>query len=82
MIHNGPGGGGPDGDNRRVRGTGHRAVARVRPAVPPDWSDRIGEFFAEARLIHLDGVGHFTPREAPRDFAAAVIAASAGPGAG
>jgi pimeloyl-ACP methyl ester carboxylesterase len=52
------------------------------PLFPRDWSDRIGEFFAAARLIHLDGVGHFTPREAPRDFAAAVIAAAAGSGAG
>ena len=52
------------------------------PLFPRDWSDRTGEFFAAARLIHLDGVGHLTPREAPRDFAAAVIAAAAGPGAG
>jgi pimeloyl-ACP methyl ester carboxylesterase len=52
------------------------------PLFPRDWSDRIGEFFAEARLIHLDGVGHFSPREAPRDFAPAVTAAAAGPGAG
>jgi pimeloyl-ACP methyl ester carboxylesterase len=45
------------------------------PLFPRDWSDRIGEFFADARLNYLDGVGHFSPCEAPRDFAAAVIAA-------
>ena len=45
------------------------------PLFPRDWSDRLGEFFAEARLVYLDGVGHFTPREAAGDFAAAVIAA-------
>jgi pimeloyl-ACP methyl ester carboxylesterase len=45
------------------------------PLFPRDWSDRIGEFFADARLNYLDGVGHFSPCEAPRAFAAAVIAA-------
>jgi pimeloyl-ACP methyl ester carboxylesterase len=45
------------------------------PLFPREWSDRIGEFFADARLNYLDGVGHFSPCEAPRDFAAAVIAA-------
>ena len=45
------------------------------PLFPRDWSDRIGEFFAEARLTYLNGAGHFTPREAPADFAAAVLAA-------
>jgi pimeloyl-ACP methyl ester carboxylesterase len=45
------------------------------PLFPRDWSDRLGEFFAEARLVYLDGAGHFTPREAAGDFAAAVIAA-------
>ena len=47
------------------------------PLFPRDWSDRLGEFFAEARLVYLDGVGHFSPREAAGDFAAAVIAAAA-----
>jgi pimeloyl-ACP methyl ester carboxylesterase len=48
------------------------------PLFPREWSDRIGEFFASARLTPLDGVGHFSPREAPRRFAAAVSAAAAG----
>ncbi|HEY5355264.1 MAG TPA: alpha/beta hydrolase [Streptosporangiaceae bacterium] len=45
------------------------------PLFPPAWSDRIGEFYADARLIHLAGAGHFTPLERPGEFAAAVTAA-------
>lgn len=45
------------------------------PLFPPAWSDRIGEFFADARLIRLPGAGHFTPLERPDEFAAAVTAA-------
>lgn len=46
------------------------------PLFPREWSDRIGEFFARARLTPLDGVGHFTPLEAADAFAAAVTAAA------
>jgi pimeloyl-ACP methyl ester carboxylesterase len=45
------------------------------PLFPRAWSDRLGEFFTDARLIRLDGAGHFTPLECPDDFAAAVTAA-------
>jgi pimeloyl-ACP methyl ester carboxylesterase len=45
------------------------------PLFPRAWSDRLGEFFADVRLRHLDGVGHFTPVESPDTFAAAVRAA-------
>ena len=45
------------------------------PLFPPSWSDRIGEFFADARLIRLPGAGHFTPLERPGEFAAAIISA-------
>jgi pimeloyl-ACP methyl ester carboxylesterase len=44
------------------------------PLFPLEWSDRIGEFFAAARLIHLPGAGHFTPLESPAEFAAAITA--------
>jgi pimeloyl-ACP methyl ester carboxylesterase len=44
------------------------------PLFPPEWSDRIDEFFADARLIHLPGAGHFTPLERPAEFAAAITA--------
>ena len=46
------------------------------PLFPREWSDRIGEFFADARLTWLDGAGHFSPLEAPGEFAAAVAAAA------
>jgi pimeloyl-ACP methyl ester carboxylesterase len=50
------------------------------PLFPRAWSDRIGEFFADWQLTWLDGVGHFSPLEAPAEFAAAVAAAArAGP---
>jgi pimeloyl-ACP methyl ester carboxylesterase len=45
------------------------------PLFPREWSDRIEDFFAAATLHLLDGVGHFTPLECPRDFAAAITAA-------
>ncbi|NUP46751.1 MAG: alpha/beta hydrolase [Catenulispora sp.] len=45
------------------------------PLFPRAWSDRIDEFFAAARLMWLDGVGHFSPLEAPEAFAEAVVAA-------
>lgn len=45
------------------------------PLFPPSWSDRIGEFFADARLIRLPGAGHFTPLGRPGEFAAAIISA-------
>jgi pimeloyl-ACP methyl ester carboxylesterase len=45
------------------------------PLFPRGWSDRIGEFFAAAKLSWLDGAGHFSPLEAPDKFAAAIVAA-------
>ncbi len=48
------------------------------PLFPPAWSDRLGEFFADATLRPLTGVGHFVPLEAPQDLAAAIRAALAG----
>jgi pimeloyl-ACP methyl ester carboxylesterase len=53
------------------------------PLFPTAWSDRLDEFFANAQLRYLDGVGHFTPLECPHDFAAAVVeAASSHPNGG
>jgi pimeloyl-ACP methyl ester carboxylesterase len=45
------------------------------PLFPVEWSDRLGEFFADLRVRHVDG-GHFVPMECPREFAAAVAAAA------
>jgi pimeloyl-ACP methyl ester carboxylesterase len=36
------------------------------------WSDRIDEFFSAATLRSLPDAGHFSPLEAPADFAAAI----------
>jgi pimeloyl-ACP methyl ester carboxylesterase len=45
------------------------------PLFQRAWSDRLDEFFADARPRYVDGVGHFVPVEAPAEFAAAVRAA-------
>ena len=42
------------------------------PLFPRAWSDRLGEFFSDLEVEPLDGVGHFTPVEAPWAFAAAI----------
>jgi pimeloyl-ACP methyl ester carboxylesterase len=44
------------------------------PLFPPAWSDRIDEWFADAELRVLDGVGHFVPVEAPEAVAEAIRA--------
>jgi pimeloyl-ACP methyl ester carboxylesterase len=52
------------------------------PLFPREWSDRIGEFFAAVTLTWLDGAGHFSPREDPQAFAAAITAATGHAGEG
>jgi pimeloyl-ACP methyl ester carboxylesterase len=42
------------------------------PLFPPAWADRIDEFFADATLRPLDGVGHYVPLEAPEAAADAI----------
>jgi pimeloyl-ACP methyl ester carboxylesterase len=46
------------------------------PFFPRAWADRLGDFFADVTVLPVDGIGHFTPLEAPREFAATVKAAS------
>ena len=46
------------------------------PLFPPAWSDRLGEFFADAELRVLAGVGHFVPLQAPDEVAGAIRAAT------
>jgi pimeloyl-ACP methyl ester carboxylesterase len=46
------------------------------PLFPTAWSDRLDDFFANARLVYIDGVGHFTPLECPHEFAAALATAA------
>jgi pimeloyl-ACP methyl ester carboxylesterase len=42
------------------------------PLFPRAWSDRLEAFFSAVELEFLDGVGHFTPVEAPQSFVAAI----------
>jgi len=43
------------------------------PLFPRAWSDRIDDHFADVQVRPLDGVGHFTPLEAPSEFADAIM---------
>lgn len=52
------------------------------PLFPPAWSDRVGEFFSDVTIRTLAGTGHFSPLEAPGEFAAAIAQASAGEAVG
>jgi pimeloyl-ACP methyl ester carboxylesterase len=46
------------------------------PLFPPEWSDRLDEFFAQVRLVPMPRAGHFSPLEAPEAFAAEIRAAA------
>ncbi|ABG99877.1 epoxide hydrolase (plasmid) [Rhodococcus jostii RHA1] len=46
------------------------------PLFPREWSDRLDDFFSDVELRYLDGVGHFSPLEAPQPFAAEVLSAA------
>lgn len=48
------------------------------PLFPLGWSDRLAEFFDDARLRVLPSAGHFSPLEAPDAFAAEIRAAAVG----
>ena len=39
---------------------------------PPDWADRLNDYFTEVRLHVADG-GHFTPLECPDQFAELIL---------
>jgi pimeloyl-ACP methyl ester carboxylesterase len=45
---------------------------QLDPLFPPDWSDRLDDFFADVELQLLADVGHFTPLEAAPAFAEAI----------
>ena len=42
------------------------------PLFPLAWSDRVPAYFGDAEVRPLPDVGHFTPLEAPDQFAAAI----------
>lgn len=48
------------------------------PIFPRRWADRLAKFFSDVTLHPVDGIGHFTPLEAPREFPAAARAAVSG----
>jgi pimeloyl-ACP methyl ester carboxylesterase len=52
------------------------------PLFPPEWGDRLGEFFADVTVTPLPDAGHFVPLEAPEAFASAIRAALDGVRAG
>jgi pimeloyl-ACP methyl ester carboxylesterase len=45
------------------------------PLFPPEWGDRLGEFFTDVTVTPLPDAGHFVPIEAPEAFASAIRAA-------
>ncbi len=45
------------------------------PLFPIEWADRIDAFFSAVTLHRLPDAGHFSPLEAPAEFAAAIGAA-------
>lgn len=49
------------------------------PLFPPEWGDRVSDFFSDATVKPLAGVGHFVPLEAPVELAGAIRAALASP---
>ena len=46
------------------------------PLFPVAWSDRLDDFFDDAALRLLPSAGHFSPLEAPDEFAAEILAAA------
>jgi pimeloyl-ACP methyl ester carboxylesterase len=45
------------------------------PLFPIEWADRVDAFFSAVTLRRLPDAGHFSPLEAPADFAAAIAEA-------
>ncbi|HEY3726583.1 MAG TPA: alpha/beta hydrolase [Solirubrobacteraceae bacterium] len=50
------------------------------PLFPPEWSDRVDQFFSDATVRTLPRVGHFSPLEEPQAWAEAIAAALAASG--
>ena len=69
---------GRKGPRSREPGHGayHRAVAGIRPAVPPRMVRPDRRFLCRCSSDLADNAGHFSPLEAPGEFAAAVVAAA------
>jgi pimeloyl-ACP methyl ester carboxylesterase len=50
----------------------HVLWQELDPFFPRAWADRLGDFFTDITVHPVDGIGHFTPLEAPADFAGIV----------
>jgi pimeloyl-ACP methyl ester carboxylesterase len=44
------------------------------PVMKAEWSDRLGDYFANYNVKRLPGIGHFVPLETPEEAAAAISA--------
>ena len=65
----------PDGKSGLAAGRwGTTPVDAVFKLSNGTWSDRVDDWFADAQVRPIDGVGHFTPLEAPEAFAALIRA--------
>jgi pimeloyl-ACP methyl ester carboxylesterase len=53
----------------------HVLWQELDPLFPRAWADRLEEFFTDVTVHPIDGIGHFTPLEAPDAFAANIRAA-------
>ncbi len=42
------------------------------PLFPPEWGDRLDEWFSDVTVTPLPGAGHFSPLEAPEAYATAI----------
>jgi pimeloyl-ACP methyl ester carboxylesterase len=66
----------PPAARERIAVPTHVLWQELDPLFPRAWADRLTEFFSDVTVHEADGVGHFTPLEAPEQFAAAVRAAA------
>jgi pimeloyl-ACP methyl ester carboxylesterase len=63
-------------EHERIPVPTHVLWQELDPLFPRAWGDRLDEFYADVTLHPADGVGHFTPLEAPERFADTVRAAA------
>jgi pimeloyl-ACP methyl ester carboxylesterase len=66
----------------RIRVPAHVLWPGHDPLFPPEWGDRLDEFFADVTVTPLPDAGHFVPIEAPEVFASAIRTALDGVRAG
>ena len=45
------------------------------PLFPLEWSDRLGDYYADVTVTDVPGSGHFVPLEAPEVLVDVILAA-------